>query len=48
MDSFNIAFTLACASLPFIPKGLIESKVRPMDSFNNAFTLDSPSHLFYP
>ena len=48
MDFFNTAFSPNCASLPFVPNGLIEGKVCPMDSFNTAFALASPSHHFCP
>ena len=39
MDSIKTTFSPACPSLPFVPKGLIESKVRPMDFFNTASVL---------
>ena len=48
MDSFNTAFSPACPSLPFVLKGLMESKVCPMDSFNTAFSPAFLSHHFHP
>ena len=40
MDSFNTVFSPACPSLPFIPKGLMQSKVCPT---NPAFSPACPS-----
>ena len=48
MDSFNIAFSPDCPSTPFVPKGLLDIKGRPMDSFNVAFRSCCPSLPFVP
>ena len=46
MDSFNTAVSPACSSLPFVPKGLMQSEVCPIHSFNDAFSPACPSHHF--
>ena len=46
MDSFNSAFSPACPSLTFVPKGVIDIKGCPMDSIEIAFCPDCPSLPF--
>ena len=50
MNSINTGFSPACPSLHFVPKGLMDSKVCPVDSFNTAlsFSPACPSLPFVP